>query len=337
MKRCVKYISVLLALTLSFVVIPLSVYANDDIVPERIEIRYNNRNISAGNQRIIIARGDEISLDYRIFPANANARTGVTWRSSNTRVAVVDEEGHVLAKEPGESTVSVRMENGRSASVVVYVLRSGGVTGRVETIREVAPDTTPPPLNPLTTTPPAASVTLSGQVPREILLNAVRLGNSGVPAVLVNYESVSHDSLIAAARLGNFPVRFDTMLGNTLVGRITLTPDIADNSAALIRLGVYSQVENTARVQRIFDRFFSNATVVILTEQAQFPSPVEISARVGALSSNNLHFYRYDSQMNKYFALTVTNIRLDANNYIHFTTSTGGYIVVSDGPMTRMS
>jgi len=337
MKICVKYISVLLSLALSFIALPISVYASNDVVPASIEIRYNNRNISTGNQQIIIARGDEISLDYRIIPANTNDRTGVTWRSSNTRVAVVDEEGHVSANEPGESTISVRTENGRSASVVVHVPRSGGVTGRVETIREVVPDTTPPPPNPLTTTPPANTVTLSEQVPREILLNAVRLGNSGVPAALVNYQSVSHDSLMAAARLGNFPVRFDTMLGNTLVGRITLTPDIADNSAELIRLGVYSQVENTARVQRIFDRFFSNATVVILTEQEQFPGPVEISARVGELSSNNLHFYRYDSQMNKYFALTVTNIRLDANNYIHFTTSTGGYIVVSDGPMTRMS
>ena len=342
MKRSVKYISLLMILALSFVALPLGVYASDnDIRPASIEIRYNNRSISTGNLRLIVARGDEVSLDYRISPAGANVQTDVAWRSSNTRVADVDDGGRVIASEPGESTISVRTENGRVASALVYVPRSGGTTGRVEVIRDVT-DTQPniltSPPNPLLTTPPPANmVTLSGQVPREVLLNAVRLGGSGTPAALVGYESVSHESLMAAARLGNFPVRFDAMLGDTLVGRITLAPNIANNPAAFIRLGVYSQTANTSRVQGIFDRFFSNAAVVILVEQDRFPGPVEISARAGMLSGNNLHFYSYNPQTNTVSVLSVTGARTDTSNYIHFITSTGGYIIVSDGPLTPVA
>jgi len=324
-------------LALSFVALPLGVYASDNVRPASIEIRYNNRSISTGNLRLVVARGDEISLGYRISPANANVQTDVTWRSSNTRVADVDDEGRVIANEPGESTISIRTENSRVASALVYVPRSGGTTGRVEVIRDVTntqPHALPAPPNPLTTPPPANMVTLSGQVPREVLLNAVRLGGSGTPAVLVGYESVSHETLMAAARLGNFPVRFDAMLGDTLVGRITLAPNIANNPAAFIRLGVYSQTANTSRVQGIFDRFFSNAVVVILAEQDRFPGPVEISARVGALSGNNLHFYSYNPQTNTVSILSVNSARRDTSNYIHFITSTGGYIIVSDGPLT---
>jgi len=335
MKRSVKYIVFLLILILAF---PQAAHASDDILPASVEIRYGNRNISSGNQRIIVATGDEIEFVYRINPTSANTRTDVTWRSSNPRVAEVDDWGRVFANESGQSTISVRTDNGRSASVAVYVPRSGGVTGRVENITDTTTGPASSPLAPppaALTPPPTTTITLSGQVPREVLLNAVRLGNSGIPAVLTNYETVSHESLMAAIRLGNFPVRFETMLGNTLVGRITLSPDIANNPAAFVRLGVYSQVENTARVQGIFNRFFTNATVVVLVEQTQFPAPVEISVRAGALSGGNLHFYSYDAPGNFFVPLSVTNARRDAESLVYFTTDTGGYIVVSDGPLTR--
>ena len=337
MQKCpsksMRYISALFSLILFFTALPYDVCAaSADVVPASISIRYNNRTISTENVRIVVAAGEEITLDYRISPTNANTSTDISWRSSDTSVADVDESGSVYANKPGESRIRVRTENGRSASCVVYVPEKGGVTGRIETVETITGST-----DTLTSMTTEDAVKFNGEIPREILLNVVRLGNSGIPATLSGYESVSSASLQAAAGIGNFAIRFDTMLGKVVVGRITLAPGIAENTSNSIQLGVYSKTENTQKVQGIFDKFFKNATVVILCEQERFPGPVEIAARVGTMNGNKLHFYSYNPQKNTRTNLDITNAMKDKNNYVHFTTSAGGYIVVSDGPLTSKS
>ena len=119
MKRSLKPLAVFALILLCAAFPARTSAADEDIVPTRVMIYHEDRNVSFGNRRITVSRGREILLDYRVYPEDANVSLDVTWRSSNTRVAEVDNSGYVYALEPGESTITVRTANGRSDSCVI--------------------------------------------------------------------------------------------------------------------------------------------------------------------------------------------------------------------------
>ena len=63
--------------------------------------------------------GDQAQLTTWMKPASA--RTTYTWKSSNKKVATVDEYGVVTAKKKGSATITVKTANGKKASVRVNV------------------------------------------------------------------------------------------------------------------------------------------------------------------------------------------------------------------------
>ena len=60
-------------------------------------------------------------LNATIQPSNANRNTGITWNSSNTGVATVDQSGNVTAKANGTTTITATTQNGLSAQCTVVV------------------------------------------------------------------------------------------------------------------------------------------------------------------------------------------------------------------------
>lgn len=175
-------------------------------------------------------------------------------------------------------------------------------------------------------------IQLEERVPREVMLEAVRLGQSEI-VTLKNYQSVSADSLRAAAKLGDSAVCFQTMDAERVVGSITLTPSIIEPTFDYIRLGVYSETGNTKTVQDLFNARFKNKVRVILCDEEHFPSPVHLSVYAGDLSGANVYFYTYDAPSNQYQPFVPTSPYKDPEGYLHFTTAQGGYILVSDGPL----
>ena len=63
-------------------------------------------------------------LNATIQPSNANRNTGITWNSSNTGVATVDQSGNVTAKANGTTTITATTQNGKRASCTVTVITS---------------------------------------------------------------------------------------------------------------------------------------------------------------------------------------------------------------------
>lgn len=62
------------------------------------------------------------SLTATVYPENASIK-GVTWKSSNETVAVVDADGNVTAKDIGKAVITVRtLEGGKSAECHVTVI-----------------------------------------------------------------------------------------------------------------------------------------------------------------------------------------------------------------------
>jgi len=63
--------------------------------------------------------GGKILLTAKVSPTNT---TSVNWKSSKKSVAVVDYDGHVTAKAPGKTTITVKTEDsGKTATCVITV------------------------------------------------------------------------------------------------------------------------------------------------------------------------------------------------------------------------
>lgn len=63
---------------------------------------------------------DEFQLNYTLFPDNAS-NYGIKWKSADENVAVVHEDGSVLAVSPGQTTISASNESGIMAACSVTV------------------------------------------------------------------------------------------------------------------------------------------------------------------------------------------------------------------------
>jgi hypothetical protein len=63
---------------------------------------------------------------------------------------------------------------------------------------------------------------------------------------------------------------------------------------------------------------------------------VEIAAKLApTLNTTNLVFYVYDMEANKYNRIEAPEYWVDKNGYVHFRTSVGGSIIISDGPLSK--
>lgn len=63
---------------------------------------------------------DGFQLSYSLFPDNASD-FGIAWRSADESVAIVNEQGYVLAKQPGQTTISASNADGVMATCAVTV------------------------------------------------------------------------------------------------------------------------------------------------------------------------------------------------------------------------
>ncbi len=64
--------------------------------------------------------GDEYWMTASLIPSNATNRT-VTWSSSNTAVATIDEYGKIIARTAGATTITVTSSNGKTAQCALTV------------------------------------------------------------------------------------------------------------------------------------------------------------------------------------------------------------------------
>lgn len=61
---------------------------------------------------------------------------------------------------------------------------------------------------------------------------------------------------------------------------------------------------------------------------------VAVKLDLRGLDSSKLVLYSYDPVKNNYCMLSDQTYLIDANGYLHFTTSMGNNVVVSEGPLS---
>ena len=87
---------------------------------KKSEILITPTSISFNNDTITLKIGESKKLDYDIAPSNVDL-TRLTWFSSESRVATVDQNGKVTGKSLGEVLIRVSTFDGKSADIMVIV------------------------------------------------------------------------------------------------------------------------------------------------------------------------------------------------------------------------
>jgi hypothetical protein len=162
-------------------------------------------------------------------------------------------------------------------------------------------------------------------------------GGETATARLTNPGDITLAALQSMAQqAGDTPLKVnaDSMNGNAVDVRITIDP-----SQATVALNLSASTVNAAatNVNNIFDRFFTNDVMTVaLGQESNFGMPVQIAAKLDpALNTENLVFYAYNRAANSYTRIAATDYWIDANGYVHFSTTLGGNIIISDGALTR--
>ena len=304
--------------------------------------------------RIISPRSTEVrvnrtlTIEARITPDDADYER-IEWDSSDWRIADVDNYGEyadVNAYRAGTTTISVRIfdENNRrvaSDSIEITVTEPGGSTGGGSSSSggNNNLDRDPEP-----GAPPAST---NSRISAATVTNAVR---ANVVRGQTSHASFRGYSSVASATLksantemqrggGTVLLNFDTMnAANTrsVEGRLTINPRHSANLTGDIQLGVYTNDGATGSTRRRFERFFSNRVVVIKAMQkGSYGMPVNYAVKIGTdlVNARQLMLYSYDPVTNRAMTINNSNIWLDRNGYVHFTTNLGDDLVIADGAL----
>lgn len=96
----------------------LTVTVADPAAPDKISFNRQVYQTWVGMEEDMTAM-----LEAKPFTEALNLKT-LTWSSSNVRIATVDKNGVLVAQGPGRATITVRTQNGKTASMAVQVDRN---------------------------------------------------------------------------------------------------------------------------------------------------------------------------------------------------------------------
>lgn len=319
---------------------------------------YRHTRVKMHTKDQVVNVGNSFSLDFTVEQyyekengyTTSNYMGSYDYSSSDSSVAEVSSDGTVKAKKAGVATITVDLVNGDAHGSIQVVVKGRGDDGFYydngyftsgPSYESSSSSSSSSASSKSTGTTSISSskdkIKLTEKATRETVIDKAVAAN-GQYAVLKNYASVSAESLQAAAKQSTSPICFDTMSGSSIAGRLVFTPSAAGNFSGDLRTGVFTNTGNTQAVSNVFSKTFSNQTQVILVEQDTFAVPVEVVVKAPKLDDANLYFYLYNPETSQYSQMTTNapaNAAKDTNGFLHFTTKQGGYIVVSDGKLTK--
>jgi len=329
--------------------------------------------VTLNSNAITLAPAGSATLTATVVPSDATNKN-VTWASSNTAIATVDQNGIVTGIRLGAAIITATTaDGGFTASCTVNVRSSGSVSGSGSNSGGGGSDydsqqtgTT----GTFTQMPQGTKWLTAGEI-EDAFGNAFVTGGGSVMIPLtfspanLGYESygINADDLLedtqpsggrdASAYMSpkrsflenltidvsfdNYTYRFmaDTT-GSPVQVRITI-PDITKLSGDVLLSGAVKG--NTVNSRRaLFERFFDNQVrVVHIHQQAGFNQAVTIAAKVDftGMDKEQLVFYAYNSEKNTYRRIARPNVRHDKNGYVHITSEHPGDIIISEGTLAR--
>lgn len=171
---------------------------------------------------------------------------------------------------------------------------------------------------------------------------AIKAGDKTGTVTVRNALSISYNALksmqAAAVKAGGTGavLQADSMKGNAVESRIYIdSSKIPADMKGDLKLRVYT---SNPSVKDHFTKYYKNKCVVVRFEQeGSFGMEIEVATKVdlSGMSTKGLVFYAYDSVKNSFDRIVAPKHYIDDAGYLHFFTSVGGNIIISDGPLAK--
>ncbi len=106
----------------------MRVYGDDDYISWGKEYKFivathNITHIDTPQKTVNLAKGRSMTLPVMSYSGNNPLSTYLTWSSTDTYVASVDQNGKVTARNPGKAMIIAKAKNGRILNVTVKVVK----------------------------------------------------------------------------------------------------------------------------------------------------------------------------------------------------------------------
>ena len=125
-----------------------------------------------------------------------------------------------------------------------------------------------------------------------------------------------------------------------VAARLYIDPEKSAAVSQEIKLGVSMEEKDIQRTSATFEKFFTNnVSVVHFEHQGTFGMEIDAAVKVDVskLNTQNLLFYSYNPSTNRYTPITNPRVSFDQNGFLHFTTTLGGDLVITDKPLELRS
>ena len=125
-----------------------------------------------------------------------------------------------------------------------------------------------------------------------------------------------------------------------VAARLYIDPEKSFYVDKEIKLGVSMEEKDIQKTSSTFEKYFdNNVSVVHFDHQGAFGMDIEAAVKVdlSKLNTQNLMFYSYNAATNRYTPIAAPNASIDKNGFLHFTTSLGGDLIITDKPLTPRS
>lgn len=130
----------------------------------------------------------------------------------------------------------------------------------------------------------------------------------------------------------------DKIEGNSVVTRWYIDPTKATNLTGNLNLEANTDVKSIAQTAGTFTKYFVNdIAVVSLGQNGSYGMAIGLAIKVdlSKLNTSKLTFFSYDKATNTFAVIAAPGYFIDSNGYLHFTTSVGGDIVITDSSLTK--
>lgn len=193
-----------------------------------------------------------------------------------------------------------------------------------------------------TTNSTKAETQLSTSAVSKNIADAVKSGSTTATVKVKNAKTIDAATIknvaAEAAKAGvNSKIHADQVVGGKVVARMYLDPAKAANLKGEINLSVNTDAESTKVATDTFKKYFNNEIAAVnLGQKGPYGMDVRIAVKVdlSKLNTENLNFFAYDRESNTYVKLTEPKYQIDANGYLHFDTSVGGDVIITDQALT---
>lgn len=188
-----------------------------------------------------------------------------------------------------------------------------------------------------TATAKTVSVTDATSVANKAADQAKAGGKTRSYVRFVNPAAISKVALDAIQKVSSqkgiqLSVYADTIVNNVIVSRMYIDPATYTLSTDLKT----SVITNVPTVKAHFNKYFKNKLQVVgFTQQGPLGTNIAAAVKLdfNGMDTSKLILYSYDAVQNRYSILSDQTYFIDVNGYLHFTTSEGNYIIVSEGQL----